>query len=68
MGKAGQGPNILGRGDGAAADLDRKLVCHPETRVPWSAESWDRELRKWRVSRKLHFMSPVDTCGFFFRV
>ena len=28
MGKACQGPSILGRGDGAAADLDRKLVCH----------------------------------------
>lgn len=28
MGKAGQGPCILGRGDGAAADPDRKLVRH----------------------------------------
>lgn len=27
-GKAGQGPRIPGRGDGAAADPDRKLVCH----------------------------------------
>lgn len=39
------GPCILGRGDGAAADPDRKLVraTAENQGYPGSAESWDRK-------------------------